>query len=57
MNQNKIRISIADDNKDFCDILKNFLIYIKIIIFYQLFPAAKSCKKCTLYVGICINIR
>ena len=25
MNQNKIRISIADDNKDFCDILKNFL--------------------------------
>lgn len=25
LNQNKIRISIADDNKDFCDILKNFL--------------------------------
>jgi len=25
LNQNKIKISIADDNKDFCDILKNFL--------------------------------
>ncbi len=25
MSQNKVKISIADDNKDFCDILKNFL--------------------------------
>ena len=25
MNQNKIKIAIADDNKDFCDILKKFL--------------------------------
>lgn len=25
MNQNKIRILITDDNKDFCDILKNYL--------------------------------
>lgn len=25
MNQNKLRILIADDNKDFCDVLKNYL--------------------------------
>ena len=26
MNQDKIRVLLADDNKDFCDILKNYLI-------------------------------
>ena len=25
MNQDKIRVLLADDNKDFCDILKNYL--------------------------------